>query len=373
MFRSLRRLFPTPAARRSPARRSQSFRPLLEALGTALAGGPAARRPGPARPALEALEARQVPAALSAVSYFNGDDAFVALAAIDSGTHHALLYTRDITYGTQFYRQSLGGPTVTDVSLGYDQTAPDPISHMYTTTLHLFVRAPDQTTTAFTNGVATPLYGGVTELSATQGTGRVFGLGGGGRVYVNTWYGSGWTQLGGYAQHISAGHDASGNDVVFAIGGGAIYAHDASYDPMGWRWSLVDNSAYFTQLSAGPNGHVFAVDSAGALHETSLVHILRFWLWMDANLGRSPGGYAVTALSAASYYSGYYNDAVFVIDASGTAYQYTPSGWRSRSVDTYVREITGATGDLFFDVNYQIPWYWNGSSWIAASWTDSVV
>jgi hypothetical protein len=337
---------------------------VLEALGTALAADRPTRRPDPARPALEALEERRVPAALSAVGYYTQEDLHIGLAAIDNGTHQAVLYTADAVYAPhQFSRQNLGGPTVTDVSLGFDRST-DSTGSIYDH-LHVFARDTDGTTTAFTNGAATPLGGWVSELSATQGSGRVFGIGGGGRVYVNSWYNSGWTPLGGYLQHISAGHDANGNDVVFGIGGnGAIYEHDASYDPMGWRWSLVDNSAYFTQLSAGPNGSVFAVDSAGSLHEASFVNILWYSTWADWNLGRSPGGYAVTAISAASYNN---SDEVFVTDASGTAYQYTPSGWQRQSVDTHVRELSAAMGNLFFDVNYQTAWYWDGS-WTPLGW-----
>ena len=359
-MKRLMKWFRKPSALgRTPARRPESFHPQLEALGGATASGrPAARRPCPARPEMEVLEAREVPAQISGTNLFNGTDH--AVAAIDAYTHHVVVY--DWNYGTF----NLGG-NATDVSWGGNS--------------YLFVRNSDGSTTGFSqwswmaNGAGSALGGWVSEISAGQSTswpaaGRVFGIGGGHRVYVNTFGGNGstWQCLGGWVSHISAGLDDNGNDVVFAIGSnGYIYGHDANSDPNGSRWYLVDSSARFTQLSATVHDHVFAIDQSGKLHEAyENSSLWSFWgpAWQDMAL-TAPTGNPVTAVSAAAYNSQY--DEVYVIDTNMNAYVYhTNSGWNTQPVDYGVSEITTIGADKYYDVSYgglyfEIGNYWN--SW----------
>jgi hypothetical protein len=342
MFRCLKRLFPAPGPRR-----------------------PAARRPHSSRPQVEALEAREVPAQLSTA------DGVLAVAAIDSRSHFAMVHTPRGWTG-------LGSDAATDVSMGF---APEQVVPGRPVQVDVFVRvlAGNGWVVAWTASPSdwwfTPhwLYGpwgtSVSEISAAQSGRSVFAIASDGNVWLSTDQGDqvSWVNLGGPqrqpVQHISAGLvSPTGKDVVFAIGyDGHIYGHNAQADPRGDFWYLVDGSARFTQLSATQHDQVFALDQSGALHQAGYVATTAgFAGWVDWAQGRPPSGSAGIALSAASY--GNY-DEVYVIDSSHDVYVHHPNGWQTGMVDYGITEIAAAGGDWFYDVFYHQPYFIRGSYW----------
>jgi hypothetical protein len=147
---------------------------------------------------------------------------------------------------------------------------------------------------------------------------------------------------------IAAGVDDLGHNEVFVVGSdGAIYVNSANAS---WGWRLVDNSARFVSISATQNDTVFAISQDGKLYqETEHFHqfgrvFYPYWTNQDISGGRT---YTSGKLSADSDASG--RDEVYAIDSLNKAWLYDQGIWTWKDSD--VKDISGAGGGYFYDVN----------------------
>jgi hypothetical protein len=333
-------------------------------------GGSAGRAAPAPQLKLEALEDRFLMSATAAITwqkvvggsypnfqYQTTHDFF----AIDYSTGHVVQYED----GVRTDRGDPPGGNVTALSVGFDYDPHDP-PYLYALTSNGSLWC-EELGIWFSLG-----QGGFTQISAARYNG-VYAVTLLGQVELidlsnNTHYlgapgASRWSL--GSALQISAGFDPSRNSFeVFAIGRDhAIYEQETDiFMQNSTGWSLVDNQAYFTQISATLQDEVFALDANGALYQETEIRWRYFDFWYGQHLAayQYGGTHAVYwTLSTGTDVNG--NDEVYVIDQFSNAFRY--SGGTAIFVDSNVKEIAATEGGWFFDVNYD-PNNWGGDPWM---------
>ena len=174
---------------------------------------------------------------------------------------------------------------------------------------------------------------------------------------------------GGSPSSVAASVGWFGSNEVFAIGSdGAIYVNSANAPG---QWRLVDNSAYYAELSATVNDTVFAlVDNGGGLFQETEHFQINGWFgyfyWTHQEVSPGMEWYEFSADTDASGH-----DEVYGIEEGNKNLYLFDQG--SRTLKDYnVRDISGADGGYFYDVNWDnTAWQYNpnaASFWLY--WTE---
>ena len=258
---------------------------------------------------IEAVEDRKLMSTLSAISWTSGGVQHSAVFGI--GSNDSVFMNEDATGWV-----SLGG-YAKQVSAGLNIYG-DPVVYAIGSNNALF----DHNASPSSSWVS--LGGFAKQVSATADN-WVFTIGQNNDVYWST--GSGFNDMGLYAQQISAGLDASGNPEVYAIGANnAVYVSDYA---AAWH----DLGGYAKQVSAASDATVFAIGQNDGVYVDE-----------DAAGWVSLGSYA-QQISAGLTSTG--NPQVYAIGANNALLvnsRLTSTGWVS--LGGYVREIAPAITDM---------------------------
>jgi hypothetical protein len=167
---------------------------------------------------------------------------------------------------------------------------------------------------------------------------------------------------------LAASTDLGGRNEVFAIGqNGAIYLNDSN--ALG-QWSLVDNSQFFSSLSAARNNTLFATTMWGKLYEETELHFVGpygsgFYFWSGQDI--SGGNLYSWWISADTDASGAAE--VYAIDQGGNAHRYDQGSWAQLTSGTVFWDISGADGGYFYAITNaysdhpDYAWQYNPKLW----------
>jgi hypothetical protein len=339
-------------------------------------GGRSAPRATPRRPAsrleLERLDERLLLSATSAVTSLDGHQS--DLYAIDARTRQVVdFHSVGALMTTHTY---LGGPqNVTDVAAGFlsFDSVDKPEVVALTAGRAVWAYVPNAEGGYHWNYLGT----GFTAISATDDVfGSVFAINQKGQVLENIPYGdpSSWTPFGtpGVAvTAISASKDQAGNAEVFALGAnGHIYLDrfDANFNPK--PWVTVDSRKAYKQISANDQNTVYGLGLADGqiTKETEF----NFWIFghrIDVWFGSQLPSWRVwplgwvqrfTQISAGTDMAG--RDVVYAVGYYGCQpYVFSAQGQWQRMDGNYAKEICGAAGGWYFDVDrvYSLPHEYN--------------
>lgn len=333
------------------------------------------RRPVTSRPQAEELEGRLLLSATAAVTSLDGHQS--DLYAIDARTRQVVDYHSVGPLMTTY--TDLGGPqNVTDVAAGflsYDHVD-KPEVFALTADHAVWGYVPDAGGVYHWNYLGT----GFTAISASDDPyGSVFAINQKGQVLENIPFGdpSQWKLFGtpGVAvKAISASKDRSGNAEVFALGtDGHIYLDrfDGNFNPT--PWVTVDRSKAYKQISANDHNTVYGLGLVDGqiTKETDVVFDLGifgtfdFWLGSQLPSWRVPIHHGITRdrftqISAGTDMAG--RDVVYAVDwYYAQPYVFTAQSQWQRMDTSHPKEITGAAGGWYFDVDraFSLPHEYN--------------